>query len=1208
MPPAERDRTREPLAQGAVDDPPGAMPPPTGRGPRHFRRLLVANRGEVAIRVFRACTELGIHTVGIYAHEDRYALHRVKADEAYEVGHGLSPVGAYLDAAGIVELAVQKGVDAIHPGYGFLAENAAFARRCAEAGIAFVGPPPEVLELFGDKAQARRAAREAALPVLPGLAEPLEGTLALEAALAFARDHGYPIMVKAALGGGGRGIRLARDEAELREAVERAGSEARAAFGSGALYVERAVDRPKHVEVQILGDAHGNVVHLFERDCSVQRRHQKLVEVAPAFGLAPEVRAAIVDAAVRLMRGVRYRGAGTVEFLVSPQGDFSFLEVNPRLQVEHTVTELVTEVDLVQAQIRVAEGYPLAAPEIGIPDQSAIPCHGHAIQCRVTTEDPKAAFAPDVGRILTYRSPGGFGIRLDSAGAETGAVISPHYDSLLVKCSAWAPSFHGVAAKMHRALGEFRIRGVRTNLRFLMRVVSNPEFRAGRADTGFVDRTPSLLQYAEPRDRGNKLLRYVAEVTVNGAPWAKGAGGGQGLAATASRPPETRVGLSALASPARIGGLRPLLLREGPSGVVRHLRARPRLWLTDTTFRDAHQSLLATRVRTADLAEAAAAADYAPDLFSIEMWGGATFDAAMRFLRESPWERLTLLRAILPDALLQMLLRGSNAVGYANYPDNVVRAFVAEAAACGIDVFRIFDSLNWGEGMKVAIEAALGTGRLVEGTLCYSGDCASPAEDVYTLDYYVGLARELEAQGVHLLAVKDMAGLLTPRAAHLLVDALRQSVRLPIHLHTHDTAACGVAVAVAAAEAGVDIVDAAIASMAGATSQPSMTAIVAALRGGPRDTGLDLGQLDRAAEHWARVRGLYAAFESQPGAGAPGVYFHEMPGGQYSNLRAQADAVGLGGRWPDILAAYSAVDRLLGRIVKVTPSSKAVGDFALFLLQQGLAAEELGEDRLADPAHFARVSRLNFPESVVQLLEGQMGQNRRGFPPRLQAAILHGRPAWTQRPGAVLPPADIQGTEHAVAARLGHPVGRREALSAILYERPFWELQEHLRLYGDTSALDTTTFLCGMRPGDEVDVDIEPGKTLVVRMVGIGDAGSDGRRPVYFELNGTPREIVVVDRAVGVGGTARPAADPTDPDQVGSPMPGRVVKVVASRGQRVRRGEPLVVVEAMKMETTLKAPHDGEVTAVTVAAGDSVRTGDLVAVVRRKAAGGNGAG
>jgi pyruvate carboxylase len=1179
----------------------------TRPAPRRFRRLLVANRGEVAIRVFRACTELGIHTIGIYAHEDRYALHRVKADEAYEVGRGLSPVGAYLDAAGIVELAVSKGADAIHPGYGFLAENADFARRCAEAGIAFVGPPPELLDLFGDKARAREAARAADLPIPPGLTEPVEGPAALEAALAFAEAQGYPVMVKAVLGGGGRGIRLARDAAELRDAVERAGSEARAAFGSGALYVEAAIERPKHIEVQVLGDAYGNVVHLYERDCSVQRRHQKLVEVAPAFGLAPEVRAAIVEAAVRLMRGVRYCGAGTVEFLVSPHGAFYFLEVNPRLQVEHTVTELVTEVDLVQAQIRVAEGYPLASPEIGIPDQASVHCRGHAIQCRVTTEDPKANFAPDVGRILTYRSPGGFGIRLDSAGAETGAVITPYYDSLLVKCSAWAPTFQGVAAKMHRALGEFRIRGVRTNLRFLMRVVANPEFRAGRADTGFVDRTPSLLAYTEPRDRGNKLLRYIAEVTVNGAPWAKGAGTSQ-VAAAPTRAPETRTGLSALATPPRPGGLRPLLLHAGPAGVIQQLRASPRLWITDTTFRDAHQSLLATRVRTADLAQAAAAAAYAPELFSIEAWGGATFDAAMRFLRESPWERLRLLRAVLPDTLLQMLLRGSNAVGYANYPDNVVRAFVAEAAEAGIDVFRIFDSLNWVEGMKVAIEAALGTGRLVEGAICYSGDCASPQEDIYTLDYYVALARELEAEGVHLLAIKDMAGLLTPRAAAMLVRALRQSVRLPIHLHTHDTAACGVAVALAAADAGVDIVDAAVASMAGATSQPSITAIAAALRGQPRDTGLDLAHLDRAAEHWARVRGLYGAFESQPGAGAPGVYFHEMPGGQYSNLRAQAEAVGLGGRWSEIVAAYSAVDRLLGRIVKVTPSSKAVGDFALFLVQQGLAAEELGEERLADPEHFARISRLDFPESVVQLLQGQMGQNRRGFPPRLQAAVLRGRPAWSERPGAVLPPADIEGTQQAIAARLGHPVGRQEALSAILYERPFWELQEHLRLYGDTSALDTATFLGGMRPGDELEVDIEPGKTLVVRMVGIGDAGSDGRRPVYFELNGTPREIVVVDRAVGVGGTARPAADPTDPDQVGSTMPGRVVKVVASRGQRVQRGDALVVVEAMKMETTLKAPHEGEVTALTVAAGDTVRPGDLVAVVRRKAANANGSG
>jgi pyruvate carboxylase len=1170
--------------------------------PRRFRRLLVANRGEVAIRVFRACTELGIQTVAVYAHADRYSLHRVKADEAYEIGQGLSPVGAYLDAQGIVELAVAKRVDAIHPGYGFLAENADFARRCEEAGIVFVGPPPDILELFGDKAQARRAAVRAGLPILPGLLDPVEGEEALPAALAFAREHGYPIMVKAVLGGGGRGIRVARNEAELREAVERAGSEAKAAFGSGALYVERAVERPKHIEVQILADRYGNVVHLYERDCSVQRRHQKIVEVAPAFGLPPATRAAIVEAAVRLMREVGYVGAGTVEFLVAPDGSFYFLEVNPRLQVEHTVTELITEVDLVQAQIRIAEGYPLDAPEIGIPSQEAIPCRGYAIQCRVTTEDPKNNFAPDVGRILTYRSPGGFGIRLDSAGAETGAVITPYYDSLLVKCSAWAPTFQGAAAKMHRALGEFRIRGVRTNLRFLMRVVSHPEFRAGRADTEFVDRTSSLVAYAEPRDRGNKLLRYIAEVTVNGAPWAKGTAGAGGALAPA-RPPRTEVVRPARWAP-RPGGLRPLLLQGGPEAVVAALRRSPRLWLMDTTYRDAHQSLLATRLRTRDLAAAAAEAEYAKDLFSLEVWGGATFDAAMRFLRESPWERLATLRAVLPDALFQMLLRGSNAVGYANYPDNVVRAFVAEAAEAGIDVFRIFDSLNWIEGMRVAIEAALRTGRLVEGTICYTGDCSSPHEDVYTVDYYVRLARALEAEGVHLLAIKDMAGVLKPQAARMLVRALKENVRVPIHLHTHDTAATGVATVLAAAEAGVDIADGAVASMAGGTSQPSLSAIVAALAGTPRDTGLDLGALDRAAERWATIRALYGMFESQPGAGAPGVYVHEMPGGQYSNLRAQAEAVGLGDRWPEVVATYAAVDRLLGRIVKVTPSSKAVGDFALFLLQQGIPPEALTEERLADPEHFERIRRLHFPESVVQLLGGQMGQKPGGFPPRLQAAVLKGQPAWTERPGALLPPVDLEAKARELGERLGRPVTRQEVLAAIFYERPFLELEEHRRAYGDTSALDTTTFLTGMRPGEEIEVDIEPGKTLIIRLVGVGAPGSDGRRSVYFELNGTPREIVVVDRSVGVGGTTRPTADPTDPEQVGSPMPGRVVKVVAERGRRVRQGEALVVVEAMKMETTVKAPHDGEVTALTVAPGDTVRTGDLVAVVRRRPAGG----
>ncbi len=1149
---------------------------------RPIRKLLVANRGEIAIRVFRACTELGIGTVGIYAHEDRYALHRVKADESYPVGAGRSPVAAYLDTDAILAIARRAGVDAIHPGYGFLAESSGFARACADAGIAFVGPEAEHLDLFGDKAAARGAAARAGLPLLPGTEEPLSDAadIAREA-----ERIGYPVMVKAVFGGGGRGIRLVRDPQELRAALDSARSEASAAFGAAAVYLEAAAERARHIEVQVLGDACGGLVHLYERDCSVQRRHQKVAEVAPAVALGEEDRRRICDAAVRLMAGVGYCGAGTVEFLVVPDGRFFFLEVNPRIQVEHTVTELITGVDLVQAQIRVAEGRRLCDPEIGISSQAAVRHQGFAIQCRVTTEDPRNGFLPDTGRILTYRSPGGYGIRLDGAGAEAGAIVSPYYDSLLVKCSAWAPTFTGAVVKMRRALGEFRIRGVRTNLRFLIEVMGHPEFRAGRVDTDFIDRTPELVNYTEVRDRGNKLLAYLGDVTVN-----SGAG-------TAARPPGRA---AACSRGAPLPGLRPLLLEHGPGAVVERLRTDPRLQLTDTTFRDAHQSLLAARVRTHDLLAAAADSEHLGGVFSLEMWGGATFDTALRFLRESPWARLAALRAALPHTLFQMLLRGSNAVGYASYPDNVVSAFVAEAAEGGIDVFRIFDSLNWIEGMRVALEAALRTGRLVEGAICYTGDCVDPGETVYTVEYYLDLARRLRSLGVHLIGIKDMSGLLRPAAAALLVGALRAEVGLPVHLHTHDTAGWGIATILAAAEAGVEIADVAVGSMAGGTSQPSLTGVVAALRGTPRDTGLDPGACDRAAVFWAERRALYAAFEAPPGSSGAGAVSSEMPGGQYTNLRAQAAAVGLAARWPEVVAAYREVDRLLGRIVKVTPSSKAVGDFALFLVQQGLPPSALSEEALATADGLARASRLDFPESVRQLLGGEMGQPPRPFPPRLQTAVLRGRRPVQGRAGALLPPIDLEAVRARITERTGRPASMQDALTEVLYPEPARALEAHADRFGDTSLLDTASFFSGMRPGDEIEVDIERGKTLVIRLVAIGEAGSDGRRVLHFELNGTARAIAVVDRSVGVGGTARPVADPADGDQVGSPMPGTISRCLTTRGTAVRRGDPLVAIEAMKMETVVRAPHDGQVTAIPVVAGDVVRQGDLVAVVRRE--------
>ena len=1148
---------------------------------RPIRKLLVANRGEIAIRVFRACTELGIHTVGVYAHEDRYALHRVKADESYPVGAGRSPVAAYLDAAGIISVARAAGADAIHPGYGFLAENADFARGCAEAGITLVGPVPEHLHLFGNKAAARRAAAEAGLPLLAGTDAPLSDPQEIAAT---AEHIGYPLMVKAVFGGGGRGIRRVRDARELRAALESARSEAASAFGQAEVYLEALAERARHIEVQVLGDAHGNLVHLFERDCSLQRRHQKVAEVAPAVGLREEERGRLCAGAAHLMRSVGYRGAGTVEFLVAPDGRFFFLEVNPRIQVEHTVTELVTGVDLVQAQIRVAEGYRLSDPEIGIPDQASVTRQGFAIQCRVTTEDPKNGFLPDTGRILTYRSPGGLGIRLDGGGAEAGAVITPHYDSLLVKCSAWAPTFPGAVVKMRRALGEFRIRGVHTNLRFLLELMGHPEFRAGSADTGFIDRTPELSAYAEARDRGNKLLAYLADVTVNGG-----------------TTPAPRIALPAAPTAAvALPGLRPLLSSGGPDAVLRHLAGERRLLLTDTTFRDAHQSLLAARVRTRDLLEAVPHSQHLGGVFSLEMWGGATFDTALRFLHESPWQRLADLRAALPDTLFQMLLRGSNAVGYASYPDNLVAAFVRQAADSGIDVFRIFDSLNWVEGMRVAIEAALETGSLVEGAICYTGDCADPAETVYTLEYYLDLARRLRALGVHLIGVKDMAGLLRPEAARLLVGALRAEIGLPVHLHTHDTAGWGIATILAAADAGVAIADVAVASLAGGTSQPSLTGVVAALRGTARDSGLDPEDCDRAAAYWAERRALYRAFEAPPGASGAGAVRSEMPGGQYTNLQAQAAAVGLDARWAEVVEAYRGVDHLLGRLVKVTPSSKAVGDLALFLVQQGLPFEALSEEALGTAEGRARVARLAFPESVRQLLAGEMGQPHRPFPPLLRQLVLGERQPLRGRAGAELPPVDLEAVRRQIAARTGRPASMEDALTEVLYPEPARALEAHRARFGDTAVLDTVSFVSGMRPGDEIELDIERGKTLVVRLVAIGEAGSDGQRTLQFELNGTARAITVVDRAVGVGGTARPVAEPADPDQVGSPMPGVISRVMAQRGDAVRPGEPLVAIEAMKMETVVHAPHDGQVTAIPVVVGDTVRQGDLVAVVRRQ--------
>jgi pyruvate carboxylase len=1056
-----------------------------------FERVLAANRAEIAIRVFRACTELGKRTVAIYSEEDALSLHRYKADEAYLLPSQLGPVATYLDIETIVALAVEKRVDAIHPGYGFLSENADFARRCAEEGIVFIGPTPEHLDLFGDKIRARKLAEEAGLRVVPGTSQPVDD----DEAMAFAEKVGFPVMVKAAAGGGGRGMRVARDADEMRQVLPVARREATTAFGRGDLYVEKLVRDPRHIEVQILADARGRVEHLWERDCSIQRRHQKVVELAPAPALDAGKRKEICEAARQLMVKAGYRNAGTVEFLLEPDGDFNFIEVNPRIQVEHTVTELVMGIDLVQAQIRVAEGWTLE--QIGVPDRIPEP-RGFAIQCRVTTEDPENDFLPDAGRITHYRSPGGFGVRLDGATAFTGAVVSPHYDSLLVKVCTHALRFEDAIRKMHRALTEFRLRGLKTNLRFLENVVTHPDFAAGRLDTGFIATHPELLSFRPRKDRGTRLLRYLGHIAVNGQ--------------VEGPKSATKPDFADPVVPAPDPGWKPpkntfkhTLDKDGPEALAARVRKHGKVLLTDTTFRDAHQSLLATRMRSFDILRVAAdTGRLAPNLFSMEVWGGATFDTAYRFLKEDPWERLVALRESVPHVLLQMLLRGQSLVGYSAYPDNVVEAFVRESADAGIDVFRIFDALNWVPNMRVAIDAVRERGKVAEVALCYTGDVLDTTRKKYDLAYYVKLAKEIEAAGANLLAIKDMAGLLKPGAARMLVEALREATDLPVHLHTHDTTGVGVATCVQGALAGAAIVDGCIDALAGGTSQPSLRAIAAALDGTEREPDLDLDALQPLNEYWSSVRAYYRFLERGSAAPDAHVFRTQVPGGQISNLKHQAEALGLLGQWRLIVERYREADAALGELIKVTPSSKAVGDLALFMVQNDLDGESL----------LARAHELSFPESVVGLLRGNLGRPPYGFPADLQAAVLGREKPLDDRPGAYLEPADFAALREEVATLMkGEPVERpvtdREVLARVLFPEVYKDFAKHRADYGDTSELDTPTFFYGPSQGERVAVDIEKGKTLLIRLISVGDVHADGTRPVVFELNGHAREVRV---------------------------------------------------------------------------------------------------
>ncbi|MED3887841.1 pyruvate carboxylase [Priestia aryabhattai] len=1139
---------------------------------RKINKILVANRGEIAIRIFRACTELDIRTVAIYSQEDAGSFHRYKADEAYLVGEGKKPIEAYLDIEGIIEIAKKYDIDAIHPGYGFLSENINFAQRCEEENIIFIGPESRHLNMFGDKVKARQQAIEANIPVIPGSDGPVSN---LEEAEIFGRDYGYPIMIKASLGGGGRGMRVVRTKAELMESYSRAKSEAKSAFGNDEVYVEKFIENPKHIEVQILGDQYKNIVHLYERDCSIQRRHQKVVEVAPSVSLSEQLRRQICEAAVSLMKNVDYINAGTVEFLVSGN-EFYFIEVNPRVQVEHTITEMITGIDIVQSQILISDGYSLDSKEIGIPNQEEIKTDGFAIQSRVTTEDPLNDFMPDTGKIMAYRSGGGFGVRLDAGNGFQGAVITPYYDSLLVKVTTWANEFEKAASKMSRNLREFRIRGIKTNIPFLENVVKHANFLNGNYDTSFIDSTPELFQFPQSKDRGTKMLTYIGNVTVNGFP-----GIDQKRKPIFNQPIVPKI----KSNPIIPLGTKQILDAEGAIGVIKWIKEQREVLLTDTTFRDAHQSLLATRIRTNDLLRIAEpTAQLLPNLFSTEMWGGATFDVSYRFLSEDPWDRLIKLREKMPNILFQMLLRGSNAVGYKNYPDNVIKEFIKQSSDAGIDVFRIFDSLNWVQGMTVAIDSVRENGKLAEAAICYTGDILDPTRKKYDLNYYKLLAKELEASGAHILGIKDMAGLLKPQAAYELVSALKETIDIPIHLHTHDTSGNGIYTYAKAIEAGVDIVDVAVSSMAGLTSQPSANSLYYALENTERKPKLDIQSFEQLSYYWEDVRKYYLEFESGMNAPHTEVYVHEMPGGQYSNLQQQAKAVGLANRWDEVKEMYSRVNQLFGNIVKVTPSSKVVGDMALYMVQNNLSEKDI----------FERGDSLDFPDSVVELFEGYLGKPYGGFPQELQSIILKGKKALTVRPGQLLEDADFQQIKEDLCQKLQRTATNYEVIAYALYPKVFIDYQEKFKRYGDLSVLDTPTFLYGMRLGQEIEIEIEKGKILIVKLVSIGQAQSDGTRTVYFELNGQPREVIIKDDSVKPTVKAKVAADPTNPTHMGATMPGTVIKVLVQKGDKVSKGEHLVITEAMKMETTIQAPFSGVVKDIYVSNGESIQPGNLL--------------
>ena len=1144
---------------------------------KKFKRVLVANRGEIAIRIFRACHELGIRTVAIYSEEDKRSLFRTKAHEAYQIGKNKGPVEAYLNIDEIISLALKKHVDAIHPGYGFLSENPEFARRCEAAGIEFIGPKSEMMDQLGDKIQSKIVAKRVGVPVIPGVEKPIETE---EEAIKIADECGYPVMVKAAAGGGGRGMRIVRNKEELITNYRNAKNEAKKAFGIDDIFIEKYIEGPKHIEIQVLGDKYGNIVHLYERDCSIQRRHQKVVEIAPALSLTPEKREEICNDALKIASSVKYRGAGTLEFLVDTHGNHYFIEMNPRVQVEHTITEMITGIDIVQSQILIAEGYRLDSKEVGIYSQEDIKTRGYAIQCRITTEDPTNNFSPDTGKIDVYRTGSGFGIRLDGGNGFSGSVISPYYDSLLVKSTAYSRTFEDTIRKAIRAIKELTITGVKTNVDFLINVLNHEKFRKGECDTNFIANNPQLFDITPRTDAEYKVLKFIGEKIVNET---------KGIKKEYDVPVipqiDTLDGLS---------GTKQILDAEGPEGVVKWIKNQKKLLLTDTTMRDAQQSLMATRVRSKDMSNIArATAYYGNDLFSLEMWGGATFDTAYRFLKESPWKRLESLRKRIPNVMFQMLLRGANGVGYKNYPDNVIREFVKESAESGIDIFRIFDSLNWLKGIEVSLDEVLKCNKVAEVALCYTGDILDEKRDKYSLKYYVDKAKEIEKMGAHILAIKDMSALLKPYAAKKLITALKDEVSIPIHLHTHDTTGNGVATVLMAADAGVDIIDTTFNSMSGLTSQPALNSIVAALGNTDRNTGIDLSGIQKLSDYWGAVRPVYSQFESDLKSGSAEIYKYEIPGGQYSNLKPQVESFGLGHRFNDVKVMYKKVNDMMGDIIKVTPSSKMVGDMAIFMVQNDLTPENIYE----------KAENMAFPDSVVSYFKGMMGQPEGGFPEKLQKLVLKGEEPITVRPGELLPAEDFDKIEKYLKEKYKFNPSKKDILSYALYPDVFEDFIKHVLEYGEVRLMGSDVFFHGLAEGETSEIEVAEGKIMVVQLIEIGKLDSEGYRTLDFEINGNRREIKIKDKTERIvsnlgTGTSSKMADPSNKQEIGSSIPGTIIKILVKEGQEVKEGESLVVVEAMKMETNMVSSCNGIVESILVSEGQQVKTGELLVKIK----------